>query len=145
MSEIINIIQKYETEYQSFIDVCHKIKTKERLKGGVCGIWSPKQVVDHFSGWAKEALYCFENIKAGKAVNLEFEDDTFNKQSVDERSNLDWDGSLSEMGILKNKIVEFARGLTDEDVAKSKVYVDWIRGMTEDYQEHRKQLEDWVE
>ena len=144
MSDISKYISIYEAEYDIFVKTCQRLHPEDRLRGGVCGFWSPKQVVDHFTGWGNEVLSNFEKIKDGQGADLEYDDDTFNALAVAQRSLLSWEASLLEMDQIKRKIVSFAKQLSDQDIARSDVYINWIKGITEVYQLHCNQFQQWV-
>jgi hypothetical protein len=144
MPDISAELSNYEKEYNAFVKTSLQLVPEDRLRGGVCGFWSPKQVVDHFTGWGNEVLSNFEKIKAGRTPVMEYDDDTFNAQAVAERSQLSWEASLSDMEKIKQKIVTFAWQLTDQDLARSDVYCNWLQAVAEDYQLHCAQLQQWV-
>jgi hypothetical protein len=144
MVEFAEMVAHYEQTYSAFVLASQKIKVEDRLKGGVCGFWSPKQVVDHLTGWLREALKNFEKIQAGEIVDLEYDDDTFNAHAVADRTQLTWNESLADLEDARMKMIHFVTQLTVEDLSKSKVYANWIEGMAEDYQLHRDQLLQWI-
>jgi hypothetical protein len=144
MDDILAIISDYEKAYSMFVHSCIALKEEDQLRSGVCGFWSPKQVVDHFTGWGIEALENFKKIQAGEKVDLEYDDDIFNARAVAERSKLTWKESLKDMEEIKTKIVDFVTRLSEEDLSKSTVYASWINGIKEDYQLHNDQLLQWV-
>jgi len=144
MAEFGEVLFHYEQSYSVIRLTCEKIKTEDRRKGGVCGFWSPKQVIDHLTGWMREALENFEKILAGETVDLEYDDDTFNARAVADRVQLNWDESLADLDDAKSKMVQFIMRLSPEDLSKSVVYANWMEGMAEDYQLHNEQLQKWV-
>ena len=126
------------------MEVCRLIKIEDRLKGGVCGFWSPKQVINHFSDWAETALVIFEKTRAGLSVNTEFDDDSYNANAVAKRITMDWDSSLVEIENNKQKLVSFLQSLSIEEFNRSAIYSEWLTGIAEDYMLHHSQLEKWV-
>jgi hypothetical protein len=144
MSEFLDILSIYEQEYQAFVQICSRLKDGDRLKDGVCGFWSPKQVVDHLTGWNREAYTQFIKIKNGEAVDLEYDDDTFNARAVADRAALNWDESLKDLDDARIKLTDFAKGLTSDELTGSGVYSNWVQGMAEDFQVHKGQLQVWV-
>lgn len=144
MTEFADTVSDYQQAYKDFMLAIQNIKASDRFKGGVCGTWSPKQVIDHLVAWNKEALSDFRKIRAGESINLDYDDDVFNARAVAERSQLTWEMTLFDIEDARTKLIDFVIRLTAYDLANSKVYGDWVKGITDDFQLHREQIQLWV-
>ena len=145
MLEFRKIISDYDGKYETFARICQQLKIEDRLKSGVCGFWSPKQVVDHLTGWNREAYHLYTRNKNGEAVDLEYDDDAFNANAVVELSSLDWNDSLKDLYHARNELMRFIQQLTREDIVKSSIYASWMEGLAEDFQLHSGQLKPWIQ
>ena len=87
--------------YQHFLAVASKLDVSQRTQSGVCGEWSPKDVVAHLVGWDTEALRgftLFADDQADTFVPIDVHKiDEFNAQSVTTRQDCSWDDVISEM------------------------------------------------
>ena len=134
---------EFATAYSNFLQVAKQLKPDKREHSGVCGHWSPKDVVSHLIGWDK-ALHNFiiapESFDPKPLYNV----DTFNAASVSERRHQPWEETVAE---LESSYRELEKAISTV-TAEMKVYHrvnTWLKGRVEDYQIHKNQLEEWVD
>ena len=53
----IELADELEVAQQHFMEIAAQLALVVREKRGVCGEWSPKDVMAHLVGWDREAVY----------------------------------------------------------------------------------------
>ncbi len=53
LSDFQEALEDFHRTYGDFLAAAKKIRPEDRDRNGVCGIWSPKQVVAHLAGWLR--------------------------------------------------------------------------------------------
>jgi hypothetical protein len=92
-----SLIEELSNLQHQFIDVAQQVEKSKRNQPGVCGTWSPKQVIAHISGWDKEVIRQFGLFQDGLEKAIEHDIDEFNKKSVKERGHLSWAETIAEV------------------------------------------------
>ncbi len=86
-------LQKLQTElaaaYTRFFQIAARLEPEQRDRAGVCGEWSPKDVIAHLIGWDKALQTFITNSDGFKPAPL-YDVNTFNAKSVAERRHLTW-------------------------------------------------------
>jgi len=139
-----NLVDKLNILQQKFIRVAQQIEQSKRNRPGVCGSWSPKQVVAHISGWDKEVIRQFSLFQDGLEKAIEYDIDEFNKQSVKKRSHLSWEELIAELQQVHGQFYQKAQSISSEELSENGEYKDWVEVQIEHYIHHIKQLESWV-
>lgn len=139
-----NLVDKLNKLQQKFIKVAQQIDEPKRNRPGVCGSWSPKEVIAHISGWDKEVIRQFSLFQAGLDKAIEHDIDEFNKKSVKERQHLSWGEVLTELQQAHEQFYQRAMSISSLELSKNKEYKDWVEVQIEHYKHHTKQLEKWV-
>ena len=141
MDEQVNeLLKTLKVEHRAFVDVAQALDIGKRTAHGVCGEWSPKDVVAHLVGWdasLKGFIVDIENFVPPYDVH------GFNEQSVAARAEMGWAAVIGE---LKTNFAELEVTL-DTVTPEMRIYprvVDWLPGRVADYQLHTGQLEKWV-
>ena len=139
-ANLYELHEKLDFAYINFVQVAHQLDPIKRYQAGVCGEWSPKDVVSHLIGWDKSLK--------GFIVDIEnfdppYDIHKFNMVSVKSREHLSWDEVMDE---LETNIQELAQAIATVE-PQMKIYdrvQEWLLGRTKDYELHKNQLEDWL-
>ena len=107
---------------------------------GVCGNWSIKQVVAHITGWEKEVIKRFRDFSTGKAANVKYDIDDFNRRSVESRSNLSWNDTVKELEAAQQELQLLNDSLDEQKINKDKKFVEWTLILLKHYKHHNAQL-----
>ncbi len=129
------------TRVQSdFVEIANRLDLHKCDQPGVCGEWSPKDVVAHLVGWDNALLEFITDIdNFTPPVDI----DQFNQQSVQIRKHLNWPDIMREMEIIFRKLRQAVVTVTPEMQVYDQV-ASWLTGRTEDYELHRGQFIAWL-
>ena len=126
----------------AFCQLLDRIDSKKYDQPGVCGVWSPKDVVSHLIGWDKSVEEFIANPESfDPAPLLDFE--SFNAQSVSERQYQSWEETLDELQCGHTRLQESIATVS----AESKIFerlCEWLAGRKNDYDHHTVQLRGWI-
>lgn len=128
---------------RNFIETVNALQKSKREKPGVCGTWSPRQVVAHMTGWEIETILQFERIERGTSA-LEHDIDLFNEKSVQQREHLYWDETLIELKEAQKKFNQKALSISFDDDSIDEGYWELINVQIEHYLHHIRQLKKWI-
>ncbi|MDH3675537.1 MAG: ClbS/DfsB family four-helix bundle protein [Anaerolineae bacterium] len=126
--------------YTNFVQVANQLDPNKRYQVGVCGDWSPKDVVSHLVGWDQSLR---ELIVVPDGFDPPYEVDKFNAQSVAARKHLDWEEVMEEM---ETNFQDLRLVLASVE-PEMKIYqhiINWLPGRREDYEVHTNQLKAWL-
>lgn len=140
----VKLIEKLSKLQHEFIKVAQQVEKSKRNQPGVCGSWSPKQVVAHITGWDKEVIRQFDLFQDGLEKAIEHNIDEFNKKSVQERSHLSWEETIAELQQVHEQFYQRAKSISSQELSKNGEYKDWIEVQIDHYLHHTEQLEKWV-
>lgn len=129
------------TRVQSdFVQIANQLDPQKRNQAGVCGEWSPKEVVTHLVGWDQSLLtFITDNDNFVPPDDVE----EFNRQSVQSREHLSWSDVMQEMEATFRDLQQAVADVHPEMKIYDRVG-GWLAGRTEDYGLHRGQLAAWV-
>ncbi|HEX6981546.1 MAG TPA: ClbS/DfsB family four-helix bundle protein [Balneolaceae bacterium] len=113
-----NLIEELSSLQHQFIKVVEQIEKPKRNNPGVCGSWSPKQVVAHITGWDKEVTRQFGLFQDGLKKAIEHDIDEFNKKSVQERNHLSWEETVAELQRAHEQFYQKAKSISSQDLSK---------------------------
>ena len=141
MDKNINqLLTKLTSAYTNFIQAAHQLDPNKRYQSGVCGEWSPKDVISHLVGWDK-------SLKALIVSPDDFEPPYdvhhFNARSVASRKHLNWEEVLDELETNFQDLKQ-ALATVDSDMKIYRRVIEWLPGRKEDYELHTSQLEAWL-
>ena len=129
--------------FVTFLAVASRLDPAARERAGVCGVWSPKDMVAHLIGWDFEAARRLRAFVAGPTVDITYDLDAFNAGSVVARQYLSWEQILAELQAARQTLQEAIAAVTDDDVAREPRIAAWVAGRSDDYEEHTAQLRQW--
>lgn len=138
------IITNFEAAYAEFFATARDYPQNLHTKGGVCGVWSPKELLAHFSGWLVEALRRYRAYARGSG-EMEYNVDAFNQLSVWQRRSLTYDEVVAELETLVAQVAEAARKIPAEQIERDERYAYWLREMTREAHEHGEELRTFQE
>ena len=139
-----SLLDKLGILQQKFIKVAKQIDKPKRNQPGVCGFWSPKEVVAHISGWDKEVIRQFTLFQDGLVKAIEHDIDEFNKKSVSERQHLSCKETIAELQQAHKQFYQRAQSISSQELSKNEEYMNWVKVQIEHYKHHTKQLEKWA-
>ena len=140
-TEVDILLSNLTAAYTCFVQVSGQLEPSKREQAGVCGDWSPRQVIAHLAGWDR-ALYAFIHDPANFVPPGDI--DIFNANSVAERDHLSWEKTLSGL----QRGMEELRAVTSNVKPELRIYPRvhaWLQSRTTDYEVHARQLQAWVE
>lgn len=130
--------------YTTLLDLANIYPEALRERAGACGEWSPRQVLAHLSGWINEATRRFRLFDAGATDSIEYDDDSFNAQSVKARQGDDWQKTLDELRTLFQNFYALASKVQPQRAAENVRYQNWLTGLATDCEEHTQQLQQFA-
>lgn len=142
----IDLASELEATHQSFMQIATQLPPELREKKGVCGKWSPKDVIAHLVGWDTEAAYflgLFAN-GVGDTYDYSFDIDDFNARSVKTRENLSWDEVIAELPHAHAELQQIIKVLHTKNLKSDGGFGKSLTGRKEDYLLHAKQLASWL-
>lgn len=139
-TKLIKQLQELQNE---FIHAVTSLDPSEREKSGVCGVWSPKQVVAHMTGWEIETILQFQRVRDSNEA-IEHDIDAFNEKSVQQRKHLSWKETIEELTTIQNRFNETLRSISPDDESINKQYLELMDVQIEHYMHHTGQLEEWL-
>ncbi|MCA9912776.1 MAG: maleylpyruvate isomerase N-terminal domain-containing protein [Anaerolineae bacterium] len=133
------IIVNFETAYAEFFATAHDYPQALRTASGVCGVWSPKELLAHFSGWIAEAMRRYRAYPRGSG-EMDYNVDAFNQVSVWQRRSMTYDEVVAELETLVAQLAEMARQIPAAQIERDYRYAYWLREMTREAHEHGEEL-----
>ncbi|HUF17010.1 MAG TPA: DinB family protein, partial [Thermoanaerobaculia bacterium] len=126
-----------------FIEVAESLTAERRDRPGVCGRWSPREVVAHISGWDAEVLRQFEIFGSGYTVEIRHDIDEFNARSVESRADLSWQATVEELRNIHRRYPAAIARVTVLQREPNPQYREWLEVLTDHYRHHTAQLQRW--
>lgn len=139
-----NLIEELNQLQHEFIEVAQQLEETKRNQPGVCGSWSPKQVIAHITGWDKEVIRQFGLFQDGLEKAIEHNLDEFNKDSVQKRRHLNWNETILELQRVHQQFYQSAMSVSSQALAQNGEYRNWVQVQIDHYKHHTKQLEKWA-
>lgn len=139
-----DFISAYHQLQTSYTHLCHVIDAYPPDKGetsGALGHWSPKQIVDHLTGWVVEATTRYHDISRGNTLDKTYDDwDAFNATSVEARVHLSWDETVTAFKQAVATWLAEAETIPALRVAQDKRYTEWLQGLEREFRNHTQDL-----
>jgi len=127
--------------YTRFCHIADQLPPAKRQQAGVCGAWSPKDVVAHLIGWD-------QSLQAYITDPDQFipPDDVhaFNAQSVSARQHLSWAETIAALQAQHQALQQALTTVTPQMKIYNRVQ-QWRQGRIADYTLHTAQLAQWLE
>ncbi len=138
---LLNRLKKLQNE---FIHLTELLEESKRGQPGVCGKWSPKQMIAHFSAWDKEVVRQFGLFQDGLQQAIEYDMDEFNRKAVQERSHLNWNETIAELKDAQREFNQIAGSISPKEISDNQEFIDWMEVQIEHYEHHIGQLREWI-
>lgn len=137
------LASELEAAHLQFVEVCKQLSPDLRNQAGVCGDWSPRQVVAHIIGWDVEAvhylgLFASDN---GEHYDPMFDVDEFNAQSVSKRENQSWERCMAELAAAHTALQHIITLIDIQRRDPSSGFARGLAGRIADYEFHTEQIE----
>jgi len=132
--------------HHEFLDAITLLNADLRDKHGVCGEWSPKQVMAHVVGWdrlAVDGLALFA-IGDGDKFDANVVIDEFNAQSVASRALFSWDETIKDLQITHQELQDIIEVLQVKGLKSDGGFGQWMLGRKQDYIYHTGQIQAWL-
>lgn len=143
-SDWSTLVSELRELQKELLEAAQRLEESQREQSGVCGVWSPKEVLAHLTGWDKEVTRQFRLFQDGLEKAIEHDIDKFNQQSVSKRSQLSWEETLAEYRDVQNEFIEVAHSIPPSELSQNGEYHDWMNVQIEHYQHHLRQFNQWV-
>lgn len=135
-------IQSAYADLVTLLDTYPKDKAEE---AGALGVWSPKQIVAHLSGWVDEATQRFRDISQGNVANKIYDDtDAFNVESVDSRAALSWDETVADFKHVVTIWFREVEQISAIMVAKDERFLEWLTALHHELRHHAEDLRQFI-
>lgn len=144
LSEFQEALEDFRRSYDDFLATARRIGPGDRERNGVCGIWSPKQVVAHLAGWLREEPDTIRKLMRDPAYRKHYDEDAFNAQSVLDRAALNWDETLTDFADAYRNYGEVIAELTAANPPDWRPVTSMLKIMAGDFVLHKNQLEEWL-
>jgi DinB superfamily len=135
----------YQRAYWDLFRLLATYPAEQGEQPGACGVWSPKQVLAHCSGWNVEALRRYDQYAAGDATPVHYDFDSFNAKSVEDRAHLNWQATVQEVIDTAGALYQRSRGLPDEAQLNDPRHAEWLTALADDCRDHTEQLKAFVQ
>jgi len=126
--------------YTKFCQAANQLTPQQHNQPGVCGDWSPKEVVAHLVGW-DELFHDF--IVDPDEFDPPIDVNQFNTHSVATLQELPWAGVMRELEV-SFRGLEQALSTVQPDMKMYPRVMMWMQGRIEDYELHTGQIAAWL-
>lgn len=127
--------------YAGFLAAALALGPEERERAGVSGVWSAKDVIDHATGWEREATARLVAIRDDPGTpDLTYDVDAFNAVSVSSRRHLSWEAALMDLREAHADLEALLATVAPEVAARDRRFLEWVEGRAGDFADHAAQL-----
>lgn len=142
----IELSSELDMAHHKFMEIANQLDASIREKEGVCGRWSPKDVIAHLIGWDTEIIYALDLFARGdgETYDNQFDIDNFNKQSVNSRKNLTWGNIMNDLSQAHKGLQEIVIILNEKNMESSSGFGQALVGRKNDYEVHTNQFLNWL-
>lgn len=138
-------LEELQTElgaaHENFIRIAQSLAPEQRNQTGVCGDWSPKDVIAHLIGW-DEAVQAY--IEDPENFDPPYDVHAHNAKSVAARNELSWQEVVTDLATGFLSLQRAVATVTPKMTIYERV-VEWLPGRRADYEVHAGQLAVWLE
>ena len=141
MTDFLSAYDQIQASYHHLISLIDVYPTNKTEKSGALGVWSPKQVVAHLSGWVVEATQRYRDISKGNVPDKTYSNfDDFNAQSVSNRESLTWAETIADFKQAVKTWFDLAETLPAIQVMRDKRFTEWLQGLDREFVNHAEDL-----
>ncbi len=145
MTDYFSTYQQFQKSYDdlaSLLETYPKNKTEE---SGALGVWSPKQIIAHLSGWIVEATQRYRDIPKNNTPDKTYLDwDAFNAESVASRAHLSWDETVADFKQAVTTWMAEIETISAVMVAQDPRFLEWLTSQNQEFQNHASDLRDFI-
>lgn len=136
--------QDWQQATAYYTKLLQSVPANLQTQPGACGDWSSKELTAHFAGWNREALRRFKLYLEGQRDPIEYDEDSFNAQSVEALKLFNWRETAETFYQTVDDLNQFATALTPEQIAETKRYGLWFAALAKDLRAHSEELSYWL-
>jgi|GEM_PF-355841 len=141
MTDFFSAYQQIQSSYAQLINLCDSYPPDKTELSGALGIWSPKQIIAHLSGWVVEATTRYRDIPNGINTDKTYPDwDAFNADSVNTRADLSWDETVNDFKQAVTDWFAEIEQVTAIEIATHTAYNDWLKALNQEFRRHNEDL-----
>lgn len=144
MSTWKELTERLKELQREFIRIAQRLEADKRNRPGVCGSWSPREVVAHLVEWNKEVIRQFEFFQVGLYRPVDHDLDEFNERSVRQRAHMTWEETIGELIEIHELFHKKTESISMQDISANGEYKDWVMVQIEHYEHHTRQLQQWI-
>lgn len=145
MTDYFSMYQQFKTTYDDLASLLETYPIAKAEQSGALGVWSPKQIIAHLSGWVVEATQRYRDIPQGNTPDKTYLDwDAFNAESVESRAHLSWDETLADFKQAVATWVIEIEAISAVMVAKDARFLEWLTSQNQEFQNHANDLRDFI-
>ena len=126
---------------KDFLGTVQNLDSRLSSRKGICGNWSAKEVVAHIVGWEVEVADSFRAFRAGRAPDLDYDVNAFNRRSVDARKTSSWEAVLAELRSAQRSLAKTTKALSEKEIEMEPRFLTWANVLVRHYKHHKAQIE----
>lgn len=144
LPDFLAAVENFHRSYDKFLLACERLELEDQERSGVCGVWSPKQVVAHLAGWLREEPLTFRQLILNPDYRKRYDEDEFNAQSVAARADWDWDQTLADFIDSYRSYDDAIAEIIAANPQDWRPFTAMLRVMGDDFLLHEEQLAQWL-
>ncbi len=135
---------RYQESFDHFVEIADQMPAAKQQAKGVCGRWSPHEVIAHIAAWNWEGVRVFKEAIDGNTVSFRSDVDHFNAEAVEARQHRLYEQVLTELRQAHEALAVLSESLTNEQVAEISLYERWLLATIHEYDIHGAELKAWL-
>ena len=145
MHDYLSAYESLQAHYRALVTLLDAYPDDKTDQTGALGVWSPKQIVAHLSGWVVEANQRYRDILNGDSEDKTYNDwDAFNAESVNKRAHLAWDETLSDFKDAVDAWFSEIERIPAVQVGRDKRFLEWLVGLDKEFRNHAEDLRQFI-
>jgi hypothetical protein len=133
----IEILGAFSTEFLNEVKNMDPDLANQEIEPGK---WTFKEMVAHIVGWEKEVAIRFIEFIKGSMEDVNYDINSFNKNSVDSRQLQTWQETIYELQEAQADLQEIITKIREADLKAEKRFQLWVNVLIRHYKQHLKQL-----
>jgi uridine phosphorylase len=145
MTDYFLTYQQFQSAYADLVTLIDTYPKDKAEEAGALGVWSPKQIIAHLSGWVLEATQRYRDIPQGNIPNKTYDDwDAFNAESVDSRAHLSWDETVVDFKQAVTTWCTEIENISAVMVAQDERFLEWLTAQNKEFRNHTNDLRAFI-
>ena len=146
MTDYVTTYQRIKSSYANLLNIIESYPKDKTDEAGALGVWSPKQIVAHLSGWVVEANQRYQDILQGKMDEKTYPDwDVFNAASTEARAHLSWSQTLTDLKQSVDLWFAEVEKVSAIWVARDNRFLEWLTALDNEFRHHAVDLSKFIE